>query len=577
VRILTGMATPVEQTAIDIADKKLWPLHILIPELLEDGSPVEHKAERLVALGISGDKAKPEMANKIRDELALTFADLLVVVGDETQFKEDERLSHLLITAAISRKPILWLNFKGLVWVLDIVRLDEGDMLLLNADQPDFEMIKHCFVELNANNEKLKAQLYPYKSVLDDQQKLTPQFKKLKKYYDKAEWNSSGKACYWGPVKPEPELKVEATKHWSICASLAKCSAMVRSILCRPVVKKKVCKSADLIVAEERVLKNWPDNKKLNSVSQFERFDESSTIAAKWHRRGIWWLYVLASLAILSAIAGAIHLFGHEMNMWWGGFELFLLVIIVMLLFVQKKLDWHGCWIAERFMAEQLRYLRMGLPLFAIPKIFTEPVWYVVTEISGTKTTELRSAELWFLQKILHVEGLPQMQDQDKKIYSLAEALDFNEYVAEVVKDQIKYHDKNKRKTHRMHQGLHLISLFFFVVTMIAVLAHGQIHNEGMLFFTIGLPAVAAAFYGIGTKLELTRIANQSKLTLKNLENAESSFSKLKEWKNNKAEMSNGRYWLHVRDLTLSASHVMSEENVQWQTLIEGQKPELPG
>ncbi len=624
VRILTGIATAIEQTAITIAGEQHWPLHILIPDVLKKGDPTEQKAERLVALGISGDNALPEMANKIRDELALAFADLLVVVGDETQFKQDGRLSHLLITAAISRKPLLWLNLQGLVTLLDVVRLNQGDMLLLNADQPDFELIKHCFVELNANNEKLKAQLYPIELAINNQQKLTPQLKKLNAYYDKAKWNPSGKGCYWGPVKPEPEFKVEAAKHWYIFALLARCSVKVRSIVCRSVEKKKVHKSADLILAEKRVLKNWPSNKKLNSVSQFERFDASSNSVAKWHRLGVWILYGFASLAILSAIAGAIHFLGHEMNEWWGGFELLLLVSIVVFLFVQKNQDWHGRWIAERFMAEQLRYLRMGLPLFAIPKIFTEPVWHVVTEANDaetteankkstrnnlnnllplllervrriicpnysmhipkttkttktTKTVELRSAELWFLQKILHVEGLPQMQDQDKKVYSLAGPLDFNEYVAEVVKDQIKYHENTKRKTHRMHQLLHFLSLCSFVVTMIAVLAHGRFHDERMLFLTIGLPAVAAAFYGIGTKLELTRIANQSKLTLINLGHAKSSLAKLKEWKSNKTEMANGKYWLHVRDLTLSASHVMSDENVQWQSLIEGQKPELPG
>ena len=239
VRILTGMATPVEQTSIDIAGDQHWPLHILIPGLLEKNSPIEHKAERIVALGISRGKAQHEMANKIRDELALAFADLLVVVCDEIQFKQNERLSHLLITAAISRKPLLWLNLQGLVTLLDFVRLDQGDMLLLNADQPDFELIKHCFVELNTNKEKLKAQLYPIELAINNQQKLTPQLKKLNAYYDKAEWNSSGKACYWGPVKPEPELKVEAAKHWSICASLAKCSAMVRSFLCSPDVNEE--------------------------------------------------------------------------------------------------------------------------------------------------------------------------------------------------------------------------------------------------------------------------------------------------------------------------------------------------
>ncbi len=528
VRILTGMATIIEQTAITIAGERHWPLHILIPDVLEKNNPIEQQAERIVALGISGDKAQPEMANIIRDELALAFADLLVVVGDETQFMENERLSHLLITAAISRKPLLWLNLQGLVRVLDIAQLDDGVALLLNGHQPEFDLLKRCFIELHANNEKLKAQLYPIELAIDIQQNLTPQLKKLKDYCTLTGDVSSANKCYWGPVKPEGK---------------------------------------DLLL--------WPNNKELNSVSQFERFDVSSNVAAKHHRHGIWYLYICAPLAVLSAIAGSIHLFESELNVLWSWLELALLSFTVMFLLVQKNRDWHGRWIAQRFMAEQLRYLRMGLPLFAIPKIFTEPVWHVVSEETGVKAAELRSAELWFLQKILHVEGLPQKQDRNP--YSLADAPEFIDYVEAVVKDQIKYHGNTKVKVHKAHYRLHFLSLLSFVITIIAVLAHWFIHSELLLFLTIGLPAVAAAFYGIGTKLELTRIANQSELTRRGLEHVKGVFSKLKKQKEQKPEMSPWEHWLHVRHLTLAASHIMSEENVQWQALIEGQEPELPG
>ncbi|MGZ8944916.1 MAG: hypothetical protein ACXW1W_05745 [Methylococcaceae bacterium] len=526
VRILTGMATPVEQTAIDIAGEQHWPLHILIPGLLEKDSSIEHKAERLVALGID-DESQLDMANKIRDELALAFADLVVVVGDETQFKADECLLHLLFTAAISRKPLLWLNLQSVASVLDIAQLDDGLVLLLNGHQPEFELLKHCFVDYSDYKELLQTQLYPVESVIDNRQKLTPQLKKLKDYYN-AECKSSDNKRSWWSVKPDDK--------------------------------------------GDRL---WTDNKALNSVSQFERFDVSSITAAKHHRRGIWYLYIFAPLAVLSAIAGAIHLFGHEFNVLWVGLELVLLVFIVAALFVQKNQDWHGCWIAERFMAEQLRYLLMGLPLFVIPKIFTEPVWHVVGEEKVVKTAELRSAELWFLQKILHVGGLPPMENKTQ--YSFAQITGFIDNVEALVEKQIEYHKNAKQNVGKLHQRLHYLSIFSFVLTMIAVLAHAQFHYEWLLFATIGLPAVAAAFYGIGTKLELRRIANQHELTRRSLVHVTGVFSKLKQQKEQKPEMNQWEYWLHVRHLTLAASHIMSEENVQWQALIEGQEPELPG
>lgn len=520
VRILTGTASFIEQTAIEIAEEQHWPLHILMPGLLEADDALEKKAERLVGLGIGEDKSQPFIANKIRDEIALAFADVVVVVGDETQFQADQSLLHLLFSAAISRKSVLWLDLQGKASVLDVTQIDEGVVLLLNGHQPTFNLVKSCFVAFSANKHILQTQLYP-------------DLKSINDYYACTDTPSStvvslADKCYWGPVKPK-----------------------------------------------DKGIFRWPDNNHFNSVSQFERFDVASTITAKHHRRGIWYLYLCTPLAVLSAIAGAIHLFEIKLKFLWGPLEFILLSFIVVFLLVQKTLDWHGRWIAERFMAEQLRYLRMGLPLFAIPKIFTESVWAVVEDENGSNAIVLRSAELWFLQKILHVEGLPQMEH--KKGYSLAEAPDFIDYVEAVVKDQIKYHSDKKSRAHKTHQCLHFLSLLFFVITMLTVVAHLCIHSELLLFVTIGLPAVAAALYGIGTKLELTRIANQSELTRRNLEHVKGVFPKLRQQKEQNPEMSRWEYWLHLRHLTMTASRIMSEENVQWQALIEGQEPELPG
>jgi hypothetical protein len=467
-RVLTGTATLVEKTAIAIASEQKIPLHILMPGQLAEFAAFEDIAERWVALGISKDEALSHNANTIRDDIALAFADLVVVIGDEPQFYEDKRLAHLLISAAISRKSVLWLQSQDEVSLLDVAKIDEGVVHLLKGHQPKFDLIQSCFVEYSVNKKLLKAQLFP-------------SCDSVHTYYVRPHLSPSDVAalankCYWGPVKPTDKNPF-----------------------------------------------TWPDNNEFNSVSQFERFDVSSTTNAKLHRGGIWGLYLCAPLAVLAAIAGEIKFL--EFDKQWGVIELALLIFTVCFLILQKESDWHGRWIAERFIAEQLRYLRMGLPMLAIPKIFTESIWAIAEKKNGTKSLVLRSAEVWFLQKILRVEGLPQMKHQ--KGFVLTAAPDFMQYVEAVVNDQINYHSKTKTKTHKVHHCLHRLSLVFFIGTIGAVIAHWFIHSELLLFATIGLPAVAAAFYGIGTKLELTRIADQSELTRKNLEHVKRVFPRL--------------------------------------------------
>jgi len=570
VRILTGMATTIEQAAINIAGVQHWPLHILIPSLLEKDDPIEQKAERVVALGISGDKAQPEEANKLRDELALAFTDLLVVVGDEAQFKDDKRLSQLLITAAIARKPLLWLNLQGLVSVLDIEHLEEGLLHLLKGHQPGLDLLLKGFVRtvgtVPASNQLLKEQLlYPTEIHLDKNSR--EEIRKIKKIH---EYSSSAKA--------------EVLENKSIIGRLffaGKIDGLFSALIRfdgKDILKniKSIWNGNSCYWGEVNPEFCSPDQG-VNSVNQFERFDVSANSNAGKHRDGIWILYFLSTCAILSAVAGVNGYFEDEYSGIWAKVEFVLLVSIVIGLLSQKKQDWHGRWLAERYMAEQFRYLRMGLPLFAIPKIFTEPVWHVVNNKEGTKKVELRSAELRFLQKVLRAEGLPQMENKKPYLVTDIDLTNFTNNVKKEVEGQIEYHKNKSDKTRKLYKRLHILSLVFFVVTMLAVVVHWQFHYEWLLFATIGLPAVAASLYGIGTKLELTRIANQSRLTVRNLEHIKNSFSTLKQWKIDKPDMCQWEHWLHVRNLTLAASHIMSEENVQWQALIDGQEPELPG
>jgi len=105
---------------------------------------------------------------------------------------------------------------------------------------------------------------------------------------------------------------------------------------------------------------------------------------------------------------------------------------------------------------------------------------------------------------------------------------------------------------------------------------HWFVHSELLLFITIGFPAIAAAFYGVSTKQEFSRVAKQARVTKKNLEDISCAYT-LKNREALLSKVNSENNWLNIRNLTLGTSKIMSNENGQWQTLIAEQELELPG
>ena len=80
---------------------------------------------------------------------------------------------------------------------------------------------------------------------------------------------------------------------------------------------------------------------------------------------------------------------------------LVLVALLVTVLWRAQKKQWHAAWISSRFLAEQLRYARMGLPLMVVGKTLSEPAFAVFPNSNGANELCLVSEDLYKIQHAL--------------------------------------------------------------------------------------------------------------------------------------------------------------------------------
>ncbi len=147
--------------------------------------------------------------------------------------------------------------------------------------------------------------------------------------------------------------------------------------------------------------------------------------------------------------------------------------------------------------------------------------------------------------------------------------MEISRYVHSVIEGQRRYHYKNHHELHAVHERLHVLTIGLFVATAVAVLAHFVIHANWLLIGTAFFPALGGAIHGVSTKLEVARIAGQSAATERRLSHLAKAIVSIE-------SQTGWEAWLGLRQMALEASRVMSDENAQWQQLIEHQETGFP-
>jgi hypothetical protein len=556
--LLTGVASGTDTLAADVAAGLGLPLELLAPGLPQPLAPNQARAGNVVWLGAPDIGASADEAIAIRDEIALGFADMLVVVWDgEVPHGLNGGTVRLALQAALEMIPTLWIAPGGAVRVLDRARLTARCRHRLRGPHPDPAWLRDVFDEA-ADRQALVAKIAAEVSLTldpaeaaqaadgDDGHKVGACLRRLRRYLASPEkdrhpnraghlhdgmiallsgnlkraWSrrlATPKEAYWGPARPKGE---------------------------HPVITP--------VRMEER----------------FDTADVEASVAAGRHRDSTWFIYGASALAVFAAVAGAIRLWPGGHGALWAVTELVALVVIIGLFFKAKSAHWHEQWIGQRFIAEQVRYARMGLPVLAFPGVYRASPW----KIGESGRLVLESPELWLIHRTLKRQGLPRAIDGAAYMPGAAAVLrEVRDYVGAVVQDQAKYHHGNHEKLHHVHHGLHRLSIGLFIATTLAVPAHFLLHADWLLVFTAFFPALAAAIHGLATKLEIARLSSQHAATAHELAHIDVALRDV-----GCREGNDWQDWLRLRQLTLSAAAIMSDENGQWQQLISQQGAELP-
>ncbi len=570
--VLTGIAAGSDTLTAEAAATLGLPLELLAPGCPEPLSAAQQRAGNTVWLGAPDPLADGEEAVAIRDEIALGFADMLVVVWDgEAPHGLGGGTVRLAVKAALMMVPTVWVDLTGAVRVLDRSRLTPELLRRLGAPHPEVGWLRDVFggtLEGEGLASRLRFDISLYRNPVDVVRRVPPE-------------NGS-----------DDEDGEQATHSWIADKGDTR---RLRSYLKEPITRAETSRAGNLhklmigvLNANKKEVKNsfnaaggeayWgevkPDAGVPHPIAEtahldrhFKSADLKASYAAGRHRDATWLIYGAAAMAVFSAVAGAIHLWPGRHGPFWPLVELAVIGLIVGLFFQAKHAHWHETWIGQRFIAEQLRYLRMCLPALATPGLFYVPAW----RVSHTRL-ELESPELWLIQRTLRRQGLPRAVDDTAFIASRPEVItQFQMYVARVVLEQRDYHEGKAKLLETAHKRLHIFSMFLFAATALSVPAHFLLHANWLLLFSAFFPALAAAIHGLSTKLEIARLAAQHEVTAEELGEIVAAVNAL-----DTTAQSSWSVWLRLRDLARVAAAAMSDENDQWRELIGHQDTELP-
>ena len=542
-RLLTGTESQLEQEVANLASELKVPLHLISAGMPKPLNVSQSYAERQVWLGADNADHTKLSANsdnkesqKIRNQIALGFSNSLLIVWNGSS--QEEGAIDLLLNAALAMKFVLWVDQKGEVRTLDRSKLTPAVLHLLDCPHPSLERLKQCFSSALTHHQLAEK--------LNHSDSLTAEALAQKAQAHKATDLNAGKVH-----------KV----------MMALVQANFRKLY-------KALKAGPLSAYRGPA---WEGAKELVQPTPhldqpFDNADVAASIAAGKHRSSAWISSMASTGAVFAAVAGAIHLWVNPHAAFWAVLELVLVALIVTLLWRSQKKQWHSAWISSRFVAEQLRYARMGLPLMVVGKTFSEPAFAVFPNSKAEQELCLVSEDLYKIQLALASSGLPATPNGQPYVAASSQMLvQIQQYVLSVVKDQMTYHQRVHHEHHSVEHVLHRFSLVLFTLTALAIGAHFWLHAEWLLIFTAFFPALAAGIHGLSTSLEIARLSEQSEATADQLQDLHLAIESVL-----RGEATLWQKWIHLRHLTLLASEVMSDENSQWQKLVTHQKPKLP-
>ncbi len=564
-RIVGGGFTGTDEMAARIAARRGCPLHRVMTaiEAQQSGAPIEGPDRRDLVLGEANDAGASSVTINLRDETALAFSDLLIVVWDG----HDPRgpaggTVRLLREAVLCSKPVIWIDLAGTVRLLDISRVDEPTLYLLGAEDSIAELLVPLFATLDEPSLDVELALIANPLAPLAAGRVSPALcDRLRHYFTQRAGSRFSerragvvsellKVTLGGSLAPAGLFKGirkvfarDATNPWFGVAAESGADGAAASAL--PVEPAGI---------EERF--NWSDYQ--------------ANLAAGIRRDVTLFLYAFATLAVFAAVAGNIKLGVSHHSSFWTWVELGTILFICVLVTLASRRRWHGEWLSHRLVAEELRCLRLGYPFVAAPASCTQVPRRSDAQASGQVRWVLDGAEQWALRRSAVASGLPRLPDGGAFVAHERFHVS-KQYLLDVLNGQASYHHRNAETHHRMSHRLHHTTGIAFLLTGCAVVAHFFVHAEWLLLFTAALPALAAGIHGLVSSNEMERVATMSQEAGIRLRHVVRGIERLE-------QLSDSPWiaWLRLRQLACEGATAMSEVNGQWQDLLKHRETTLP-
>ena len=549
-RVVTGLCTGTGTIARNAGKKLNLPTWVLCENReFEALADTEDKNNFLI---FDDNLIQYRSAQRIsaKNELAISASDLILLIWDgEASSLKNQDADEILRHAILAGRPIIWMNYEANSFILQKEAWQENVKVALSTDALTPLQIRSFFAP--ATDSSLDQVIDLIVDPVAAQQKYLSNYhsvKFLKNYFFETSYSQffskfAGRldklitAAFTG-ASVRVALTSDATHSWYG-------------------VEPRDLKGFGAFIKEPQSLKE-----------RFNWSDRIANIAAGFHRDLTWVLYLFAALAVFSAIAGSIKLWPGGNSIFWSLFELLLISAIAALVLISRRAKWHSKWLSHRFLAEQLRYARAGLPFAVFQKPLVLSPYKVERDSRGELKIHLRSAEQWILQRQLIEVALPEANSPGAFHFS-RHAVEATLYLQKILDGQIKYHQASHRKYHKLAHKLHTLTSIFFAITFAAVISHLFWHPEWLLLFTGALPAFAAAIHGIITQNELRKLDLLSSAMARELKNISEAIDEaLKE--------RDSTQWLRLRGLAAKAIGAMSNVSEEWHDLIREREATLP-
>ncbi|MEI6269708.1 MAG: hypothetical protein WCP01_12580 [Methylococcaceae bacterium] len=552
-RILSGNYSDCPVWASFIAERLDLPLHaVYCGSLKSSKTTSDLLTERLVALSpIVANDVYLSQEQIIQEDTLKAFSDILLWLGDIAHDPLSNRSLTLLRDTILEGKPVIWLQSDKRISILDYRLLDEPHRVILSTSHDCQTAISALFVDydvslLTTEIRFLANPLHSYKLKAANDQSLTI----LREYFTEQAPNAFSHR-FAGRI--DKSLGALIHLKGMFAALFSKTSSSWYGVNVPDHLVDSGCHIEEPTQLWER----------------FTWSDQLANVAAGFHRDVTWCLYLLSSFAVFAAVAGVIQL-GTFPDWFWPVTELIAIGVLLISYSMASRLNLHGKWLFHRFIAEQIRYTRLGLPLLTFQAPLLAPLRNTVVDKNKDVQIKLMSAETWLFKRTVVASGLPHLAHDpvyqpDKICHEL------RDYVVGVIKDQCSYHQKTHKTLHAIEHRLHWLTKLAFIMTGLAVIGHFVIHAQWLLIFTAAMPALAAAIHGIVTMNEMGRVSQMSNHTHHQLTHLLKSISRL-----DALQFDDARFLIQLRNITHESASVMSNVNRQWQDLIEHQTTSLP-